>query len=144
MSIIILSALFAISCSSGFANKKGGTQFLDLSGAEHSELVSNYWLLSKSYPPQYPVSAARKGVSGCVKVVVGIGSDGRAKMFDVRSSFPEGVFDDYAISALRQWRWEATAENVNRTPVLAAINLDFTTRGKPDDPAYLGNCESQQ
>lgn len=142
--VIFISMLLGVSCSSNTKDEKIDTQFLDLSGDEYSELVSGYWVITERVAPQYPASAARNRVSGCVDLVVGIGSEGRVEGYKIRSSYPKGVFDDYAVAAVGQWRWKATEENVDRTPVVAALRLDFTTEMNPSDPRYLENCPSTQ
>lgn len=144
IAIVFISALFVISCSSNTEEDKIDTQFLDLSSAEHSEVVANYWIVAKRVNPQYPVSAARDGVSGCVDLIVGIGSDGRAEGYKVRSSYPKGIFDDYAAAALSQWEWKASEENIERTPVVTSIQLDFTTEVAPDDSGYIENCQPKK
>jgi|AntRauTorcE11897_2_1112592.scaffolds.fasta_scaffold73315_1 TonB family protein len=144
VSIIFASTLFVISCSSNTQSDKTETKFLDLSAAEHSQLADEYWTISKHISPKYPASAARNDVSGCVNVAVGIGSDGRAKGYEVRSSYPKGVFDDYAVAALQKWRWEATEKNSGRTPILKTVQLNFAMKEAPDDHEYIENCSSKR
>lgn len=143
ITIVFISTLVATACSSTTSEEKTDTQYLDLSSAENRELVDDYWVVSKRTAPQYPVSAARDGVSGCVELAVGIGSDGRVQGYRTLSSYPQGVFDDYAAAALGEWKWEATEANADRTPVIAHKSLSFTIEKDQEDPDFIANCTTE-
>jgi protein TonB len=55
--------------------------------------------------PHYPPRARAEGVTGHVKLRLLVGQDGRVVEVKVLDSTPEGVFDQSALSAIRQWRY---------------------------------------
>ncbi|WP_187170466.1 energy transducer TonB [Salidesulfovibrio onnuriiensis] len=55
--------------------------------------------------PGYPARARRKGVGGMVLLSCLVGADGRSRCIEVVRSEPEGVFEDRAVAALKQWRF---------------------------------------
>lgn len=56
-------------------------------------------------PPAYPTDAAEARVGGDVVLEILVGEDGRAEEVLVKSSRPEGVFDQAAMDAARTWRF---------------------------------------
>ena len=81
--------------------------------------------LTKRVNPQYPISAARDGLSGCVNLSFVVNNEGRATEQQVTDSFPKGVFDKKAIEALKRWRWKPTAANPDNQPARSTVQLDF-------------------
>ena len=53
----------------------------------------------------YPSAAKADGVEGQVKVAYGVTVDGRVVRATVVESEPAGVFDEAALEAVRQWRF---------------------------------------
>ena len=53
----------------------------------------------------YPPAAKAEGVEGQVKVAYGVTVDGRVVRAHVVESEPAGVFDEAALEAVRQWRF---------------------------------------
>ena len=92
--------------------------------AGESEFAS-LWTLTKRVNPQYPISAARDGLSGCVNLSFVVNNEGRATEQQVTDSFPKGVFDKKAIEALKRWRWKPTAANPDNQPARSTVQLDF-------------------
>jgi len=77
--------------------------------------------------PTYPLDALRNNVAGKVDLEFRIGEDGHVRDVRVLSAEPVGVFDQAAILALRQWRFE---------PASASTGTRYTrsfafTRGVP-------------
>ncbi|WP_299494457.1 energy transducer TonB [uncultured Shewanella sp.] len=103
--------------------------YIDLTSKEYKERVKEYWVVETSQHPKYPISAARKRVSGCVDVIVGIKKDGRMGEYKVKKSYPEGIFDQSAIAVLKHWKWTSTQENTDSAPVLTTVQLDFMVDG---------------
>ncbi len=67
--------------------------------------------------PQYPADAERDGIEGSVKVEFGLTPDGHTRDIRVIESTPPGVFDQAAIAAVRNWRFEAlSAQDAARLP----------------------------
>ena len=48
------------------------SNYLDLSAKKQVKLVEEYWTVVKRVEPRYPVSAAKKNISGCVDLILGI------------------------------------------------------------------------
>jgi TonB family protein len=100
-------------------------KYLDLSLESQKDLVKDYWVVEKRQDPKYPVTAAKENISGCVDLVVGINQDGKTSGYKIKSSYPEGVFDNNAAASLKKWKWSATEGNVDKTPILMSIQLGF-------------------
>ena len=92
--------------------------------ADESEFAS-LWTQTKRVNPQYPISAAKDGLSGCVNLSFVVNSEGRVTEQQVTDSFPKGVFDKKAIEALKRWRWKPTAANPDNQPARSTVQLDF-------------------
>lgn len=56
--------------------------------------------------PVYPVAARRQGLEGWVRLRLKIDEQGRVSDAEVAESQPEGVFDEAAVEAFRQARFE--------------------------------------
>ena len=59
--------------------------------------------------PSYPLDALRNGVAGKVDLEFQVDTEGRVRNIRVLSAQPAGVFEQSAIAALRQWRFEVSA-----------------------------------
>lgn len=144
-SYLIIPLTFALAaCSSTPETEQVQSNYLDLSAKKQVKLVEEYWTVVKRVEPRYPVSAAKKNISGCVDLIVGIDQKGKAKGYKVRSSFPKGVFDKNAAAALTKWKWKATEKNKDSIPVLTSVRLDFTTSRNPTEIEYLKNCPARK
>lgn len=55
--------------------------------------------------PQYPREARAKGITGFVTMELTIGTSGRVENAEVLEAKPEGVFDQEALAAVRQWNF---------------------------------------
>lgn len=64
-------------------------------------------------PPKYPAGALEQGLEGKVVLEILVGEDGVPREIKVKHSSPEGVFDEAAVAAARQWRFNA-GRNGNR------------------------------
>jgi len=130
--ILSISSVFLVACASNDEAKiavEEPIQYVNLTLDDKKELIKEYWVVEKRQEPQYPISAARKGLSGCVDLIIAINSDGKSGGYKVKKSYPEGVFDKYAVAALNHWKWAATDKNADRKPVLTTIQLDFMADG---------------
>ncbi|MDG6096658.1 energy transducer TonB [Alteromonas sp. ZYF713] len=123
--LISLITLLA-GCASNQLNtdSQSGGNRVQQAPADESEFES-LWTLAKRVNPQYPISAARDGLSGCVSLSFVVNSEGRATEQQVTDSFPSGVFDKKAIEALKRWRWKPTAANATDKPAKSHVKLDF-------------------
>ncbi|GAA5136259.1 energy transducer TonB [Thalassotalea piscium] len=141
--LLLPMALIVASCATTNV-KEVEVDYLDLSDKSHTKLVEEYWRVEKRVEPQYPVSAARNNISGCVDLIVGIDQHGKAKGYKIRSSYPKGVFDNNAAAALVKWKWQATEKNKNNTPVLTSVRIDFSTTRNRTEAKYLKNCPKRE
>ena len=60
----------------------------------------------KQVKPNYPVYAYRNHITGFVKFDYDVGADGKVSEMRIRESEPQHLFDDAAIAAMAQWRFE--------------------------------------
>ncbi|MFT5684029.1 MAG: protein TonB [Myxococcota bacterium] len=75
--------------------------------------------------PQPPGRARQKGISGVVVVSLLIGVDGRVQDIDVLESRPPGVFDDAAVTAVRQWRYQPARYQGEPVPLRIDVPIRF-------------------
>ncbi|GLR69302.1 energy transducer TonB [Agaribacter marinus] len=113
---------------------------IDLTQADEYDAFTPYWTLVKRYDPRYPTRAALKGHSGCATLRYTIGSDGKAHSIKAIKSYPRNVFDSRAIKAMRKWRWEPTDSNLEKAPVLAEVQLDFSLEKTKNRNEAVANC----
>jgi len=75
-------------------------------------------------PPDYPQLARKKNIEGTVVVQALVGKDGRVKDAKVVQSIPE--LDDYAVVAVKQWRFIPAKSKGQPVAVWVAIPVMFT------------------
>jgi hypothetical protein len=73
----------------------------------------------------YPRRALKREINGCVLYSFVVGSDGKASEIEVLVSRPRKVFVAAGTKALLEYQWEATAENLQKTPVRRTALLQF-------------------
>jgi protein TonB len=56
--------------------------------------------------PEFPQEARSRGVSGFVELKILVGLNGSIESIEVEKSEPAGFFDQAAMQAVRQWRFE--------------------------------------
>lgn len=95
------------------------------SGAQVLKDANGYWKAVKRVPPVYPPKQIQNRVSGCVKLEYRIGSDGKMDGYRVVKAFPGDVFVDAVVESMKKTRWQPTAENAAREPVVTSIQLDL-------------------
>ena len=71
-----------------------------------SESVDSLPRPSRQVAPDYPERARRQGLSGSVELRLMVGVDGAVREVEVLSAQPPGVFDQAAVAAVRQWRFQ--------------------------------------
>ena len=76
--------------------------------------------------PKYPKNLFKNGVEGCVNIYFDINKSGHLGQARVVKSIPEGVFDKYALQALRAFKYKASKANPNNTPILTNNIFTFT------------------
>jgi len=85
---------------------------------------------TKYVDPEFPDAARRKGLTGWVEVVWTVTPKGTVTDAEVRSSSPEGVFDDAAIKAVKQWRFEPATKDGQPVAARSMIRLKFGPTAK--------------
>ena len=60
--------------------------------------------------PKYPVAAAKAGTEGSVVLQFTVETDGAVTDVNVVKAVPENTFNKVAVTALKQWRYNATGE----------------------------------
>ncbi len=104
---------------------------MDLAAArEEHALLTNVVSASalkrtKTVAPQYPSDALRKGIEGWVELAFTVMPNGSVDDVEVRNASPADVFDDAAIRAIRQWRFEPVVRNGKAVPQRAMVRLRF-------------------
>jgi len=147
LSIFILCSLL-IACSTTQTTKTtksnkhaASLNYIDLSSDQYKTRgTDEYWTVLTRTNPNYPIDAARKGISGCVNLVVGINSEGKMQGYKIKSSYPPKIFDNAAAAAIKKWQWKATKKNSALQPILTSIRLDFSVHGASYNPKYEKYC----
>jgi TonB family C-terminal domain len=80
---------------------------------------------TKTVSPTYPSEALRRGIEGWVELVFTVTPNGTVEDVEVRNASPANVFDDAAIRAVRQWRFEPVVRNGKPVPQRAMVRLRF-------------------
>jgi len=73
--------------------------------------------------PVYPVTAKRQGIEGYVRMAFTVDAKGKVRDARVVDSQPEKIFDQAALNAVRQWRFESGS---SAAPAEQVVRLDFT------------------
>lgn len=81
-----------------------------------NETDENYWLAAR-VAPIYPPRMGRRGKQGCVNVSFIVQPDGSVTDPLVIKARPKSGFTESAIEAALQFKFTATASNVDRIPV---------------------------
>jgi TonB family protein len=76
-------------------------------------------------PPDYPMEARQKGLSGNVELVFTVRADGRVTDVSVQSAIPARIFDDAAIEAVRKWRYRPYERDGRPVDQRVKLNLRF-------------------
>ncbi|WP_105168349.1 energy transducer TonB [Pseudoalteromonas sp. T1lg23B] len=143
VSLPLLSLFLIGACSTTDTAKippKEQVKYIDLTADDNHKLLEKYWVSKIRREPIYPIDAAKKGLSGCVDFIVGINSNGKLSTYKVHQSYPQGVFDEYALVALSKWRWEAAENNHDKQPVLTTIQMDFMIQGSTNKIDANSHC----
>ena len=73
----------------------------------------------------YPESARKRGIEGWVEMAFTVTPNGTVEDVEVRNSSPANVFDDAAVRAIRQWRFEPVERNGQKVAQRAMVRLRF-------------------
>lgn len=75
--------------------------------------------------PVYPDSALKRGIEGWVELTFAVQPNGSVSDIEVRNASPSGIFDDAAVRAVRNWRFEATSRNGEKAVQRTMVRLRF-------------------
>jgi TonB family protein len=90
------------------------------------ELVAVSTLTRTNYVgPEYPRSARRRNITGSVDVQFTVTTDGRVRSMSIVQSEPGDTFDQAAMDAVEQWRFEPVIENGAAVEKRTAVRLAF-------------------
>jgi TonB family protein len=127
-SALLISVGFILFSLSGFAevkqaqtgnNDKSGDQYYKLSALDQPpRLIS-------SVIPEYPFAAKRENIEGTVLLRFVITEDGYVKEPMVVESFPAGVFDESALMAIEQFRYEPAIKDGKAVNCIVQQRIDF-------------------
>jgi TonB family protein len=81
---------------------------------------------TKTVNPVYPESARKRGVEGWVELAFTVKKNGTVDDVEVRNASPASVFDDAAVRAVRQWRFEPVQRNGAAVEQRAMTRLRFS------------------
>jgi len=82
--------------------------------------------------PKYPIKAAREGIEGSVVLKFDIKGNGNVTNVEVVNGKPAYIFDKTALTALKQWRYEATGKITKNLLVqLDYLMDDSSTQPEP-------------
>lgn len=87
--------------------------------------------LLKSVQPDYPARAQNSKTQGWVDVEFTVSEAGKVKDVVVRSTSVPGIFDDAAVKAVSQWRYQPVLRDAKPVPVRTQIRIRFTL-GPPE------------
>jgi TonB family protein len=80
---------------------------------------------TRTVPPEMPAIAMSRKIVGWVEVTFTVNEKGRVEDAAVRSSSPEDVFDEAALKAVRQWRFDPPLRDGQPTSTRSMIRLKF-------------------
>jgi protein TonB len=79
-------------------------------------------------PPQYPLRASERGITGWVEVEFTINKLGGVKDPSVINSHPSSIFDRSALKAIRKWKYNPKIEDgepVERSGIKVRLKFDL-------------------
>jgi TonB family protein len=85
---------------------------------------------TKMVAPQYPEAARKRGIEGWVEVSFTVMPNGTVENVEIRNASPAEVFDDAAIRAVRQWRFEPVVRNGEKVQQRAMLRLKFSNQSQ--------------
>jgi TonB family protein len=80
----------------------------------------------KTVQPNYPSRAVNGKIEGWVDVEFTVAESGKVKDVSVRASSTPGVFDEAALKAVSQWRYQPVLRDAKAVPVRSEIRIRFT------------------
>ena len=81
---------------------------------------------TKTVNPVYPEAARKRGLEGWVELAFTVQPNGTVDDVEVRNASPAEVFDEAAVRAIRQWRFEPIQRNGEKVSQRAMVRLKFS------------------
>ena len=91
-------------------------------------------------PPRYPAAAVEQKIEGMVILVIDIGAQGKPVAIEVERSEPAGVFDQAAIDAA--WQWKFNPEIKAGEPVASRIRVPISFEIPPGEEARGASADA--
>jgi TonB family protein len=116
----------------GFSSAEGNSlqQHLDEAVAKQKFMTTlippSQLKLLKSVPPAYPTRAQASRIEGWVDVEFTVAESGNVKDVVVRASSTPGVFEDAAIKAVSQWRYQPVLREASPVSVRTQLRIRFS------------------
>lgn len=79
----------------------------------------------KTVNPVYPEAARKRGLEGWVELAFTVQPNGSVDDVEVRNASPADIFDEAAVRAIRQWRFEPVMRNGEKVSQRALVRLRF-------------------
>lgn len=95
----------------------------------------------RAIEPDYPAEADRNKLSGMVRLQLKVEADGRVSDVDVVSSTPPGAFDESAIRAFRNARFEPAQKAGRPVRALVMIEVQYDWAGRGSRSMGTGGSE---
>jgi protein TonB len=73
----------------------------------------------------YPTELRKRGITGLVRLSILVGADGSVQDVRVESSDPEGLFDQAAVGAVRQWEFNPARYQGQPVPIRIILPFRF-------------------
>lgn len=80
---------------------------------------------TRTVPPEYPDSARKKKIEGWVEVAFTVTPNGTVEDVQIRNASPADVFEEAAVRAIKQWRFEPVVRNGEKVSQRAMTRLRF-------------------
>jgi TonB family protein len=87
---------------------------------------ANQLTLLKSVQPAYPAKAQGKKLEGWVDLEFTVSEAGKVQDVAVRAASTPGVFEDAAVKAVSQWRYQPILRDARPVPVRTEIRVRFS------------------
>ena len=108
---------------------------LDLAAAREASAAQNIVSAAslkrtRTVNPVYPDAARKRGVEGWVELAFTVTPNGTVDDVEVRNASPADVFEESAVRAIRQWRFEPIERNGEKIAQRAMVRLKFAQDNK--------------
>ncbi len=115
----------------GFASDESALVQRELQAAIAQEqflsdvVPSSELTLVKSVQPAYPAKAQSSRIEGWVELDFTVTTDGQVQAITVHAASTPGVFEDAAVKAVSQWRYQPVLRDNIAAPVRARVRIRF-------------------